>query len=52
MTAIKKRHPGMDTEMGSCCQCEKSAVVRSYGGEPGDYCSDCHIDMLNRINDI
>jgi hypothetical protein len=36
--------------LGNCCTCGKEAHVRIYGGEPGDYCSDCAFEMLKRIN--
>jgi hypothetical protein len=38
-----------DKEMGLCL-CGKKATVRSYGGEPGDYCFECSFEMLKRIN--
>jgi hypothetical protein len=34
----------------TCCKCGKKAHLRSYGGETGDYCFDCHYEMLMRIN--
>lgn len=38
--------------VGNCCKCGEKACVRSYGGEAGDYCFDCHFEMLKRINGI
>jgi hypothetical protein len=38
-----------EEEMGNC-KCGKKASVRSYGGEPGDYCFECSFEMLKRIN--
>lgn len=34
----------------NCFKCGKKALIRSYGGESGDYCFDCHFEMVERIN--
>lgn len=36
----------------NCCKCGEKACVRSYGGEKGDYCFNCHFEMLKRINEM
>jgi hypothetical protein len=35
-----------------CDKCDEKAEVESLGGEQGNYCWDCYMEMLKRINGI
>lgn len=40
-----------DNDEYGTCKCGKKATVKCYGGpEPGEYCFDCNMKMLYRIN--